>query len=157
MNVQPVIHVIDASAAVKFVLVEEWSANVKAIFTVSKTERRTIAGPPHIVSESMNAIYQRRRTNRPELRLSEDEVDTALATFLLLPIQPLDPPGLYPLAFAIARRHNLPSTYDALYVALAELLGAELWTADRRLYDSVGAVAPWVRWIGDFPMTVPQE
>ena len=153
MNPETLICVVDASAAVKHVLREEWSANVLALFNASTLAHRRIVGPPHIISESMNAIYQRLRTNRAEWRLSDDEVDTALATFLLLPIQPLDPPGLYLRAFDIARQYNLPSTYDALYVALAQMLDAELWTADRRLYDIVATSAPWVRWIGDYPLT----
>ena len=35
--------------------------------------------------------------------------------------------------------------YDAHYLALAERLGAEFWTADRRLQQAVGATLLWVR------------
>ena len=40
--------------------------------------------------------------------------------------------------------------YDAQYVALAEHLRGELWTADRRLANGARqAGAAWVRWIGE--------
>ncbi len=41
-------------------------------------------------------------------------------------------------------------TYDAHYLALADQLRAELWTADRRLANGARqAGAAWVHWIGE--------
>jgi predicted nucleic acid-binding protein len=48
----------------------------------------------------------------------------------------------------LADEHNLPAAYGAHDVALAELLGAALWTADRRLLRALGGRLPFVRWIG---------
>jgi predicted nucleic acid-binding protein len=52
-------------------------------------------------------------------------------------------------ALEFATRFNRPKAYDAQYLALADLLGCELWTADRRLVSAVGDKLPWVRWIGE--------
>ena len=49
---------------------------------------------------------------------------------------------------------DLPATYDAHYLALAEHLGCELWTDDQRLIRHVATSLPFVRWIGDHPATV---
>ena len=38
------------------------------------------------------------------------------------------------------------SAYDCFYVALAELLRGELWTADRKLFRAVGQ--DWIRYAG---------
>ena len=46
-------------------------------------------------------------------------------------------------AFAWAGRLQRAAAYDAFYLALAETLGAEMWTVDRRLANAV--VEPWVR------------
>jgi predicted nucleic acid-binding protein len=46
-------------------------------------------------------------------------------------------------AFAWTLRLNRAAAYDSFYLALAETLGCELWTADRRLSNAVGL--PWVR------------
>jgi hypothetical protein len=62
------------------------------------------------------------------------------------------PPGLYARAVTFARVNQLPTVYDSLYVVLAQDLGADLWTADRRLLRQIAAVAPWVRWLGDYPL-----
>jgi predicted nucleic acid-binding protein len=52
-------------------------------------------------------------------------------------------------ALEFATRFNRPKAYDAQYLALADLLECELWTADRRLVNAVGGKLPWVRWIGE--------
>ncbi|MCC6168013.1 MAG: type II toxin-antitoxin system VapC family toxin [Caldilineaceae bacterium] len=46
-------------------------------------------------------------------------------------------------AFDWGRRLGRANAYDAYYVALAQALGCELWTADRRLANAVQQ--PWVR------------
>ncbi|MCX7968171.1 MAG: type II toxin-antitoxin system VapC family toxin [Armatimonadetes bacterium] len=47
------------------------------------------------------------------------------------------------------------SYYDAIYLVLAQKLGAVFWTADRRLYEFLRRYQqlnqPSVRWIGDYP------
>jgi len=45
-------------------------------------------------------------------------------------------------AFAWTRRLNRAAAYDSFYVALAEAMGCELWTADRHLHNAVAL--PWV-------------
>jgi predicted nucleic acid-binding protein len=37
----------------------------------------------------------------------------------------------------MAERFNQRAVYDATYAALAELHGAEFWTADKAFYDAV--------------------
>ncbi len=56
---------------------------------------------------------------------------------------------LQPRAFELAVRFNQPRAYDAQYLALAELLGGELWTVDRRLVNSVSSHLPWVHHVGE--------
>jgi predicted nucleic acid-binding protein len=46
-------------------------------------------------------------------------------------------------AYAWTVRLNRAAAYDSFYLALAESLGCELWTADQRLVNAVGL--PWVR------------
>jgi predicted nucleic acid-binding protein len=35
-------------------------------------------------------------------------------------------------------------------LALADILGLELWTADERLYNVVKHDLHWVKWLGDY-------
>jgi predicted nucleic acid-binding protein len=46
---------------------------------------------------------------------------------------------------ALAERFSLPAAYDAHYLALADWLGGEFWTADRKLVRAVEDELPWVR------------
>ena len=49
-------------------------------------------------------------------------------------------------AFHWTHRLNRGAAYDSFYVALAEGLNCELWTADERLQNAVGVA--WVRRVG---------
>lgn len=60
------------------------------------------------------------------------------------------PIGLHHRAWERAYRFKQPAAYDAHYLALAEMLGCEFWTADRRLHNAVKDELPWVKWLGDF-------
>lgn len=47
-------------------------------------------------------------------------------------------------AWTMADKFSLPAVYDAHYLALAELLEGEFWTADGRLARTVQSSLPWV-------------
>ena len=51
------------------------------------------------------------------------------------------------LAFEWTLRLKRAAAYDCFYLALAETLQADFWTADKRLYQA--AAVPWVHWVGD--------
>jgi predicted nucleic acid-binding protein len=52
---------------------------------------------------------------------------------------------LHRRALTLAERFSLPAAYDAHYLALADWLGGEFWSADRKLVRAVGDELPWVR------------
>jgi predicted nucleic acid-binding protein len=56
-----------------------------------------------------------------------------VGVFLSYPVQLANPKNLYQEAFTFAHSRGLLSIYDALYVVLARMLNAEIWTADQRL------------------------
>jgi predicted nucleic acid-binding protein len=141
--------VVDATVAIKRVLSEEFTEQSRTLFSSSLRDRRPVLAPPHLKSEVTNALYQRLRTTIEARRITEAEADSALAAFLCLPITLLAPEDLR--AFAFAKTHRLPSIYDSLYIVLAEITNTELWTADRRLLNSIGTAVTWVRFIGDYP------
>ena len=68
-----------------------------------------------------------------------------MAEALSLPIELRTDADLHVRATDLAARFGLPAAYDAHYLALAERLGAPLWTTDRRLVNSVQAALPWVQ------------
>ena len=144
--------VLDASVAVKVVIEEEFTAQARALIEDSRRSRRLLFGPPHLASEVTNAIHQQfsRRS------ITEEEADQALHQYLELPIHIFATPELYTRASLFSRTNGLRSTYDSLYVILAQMLNANLWTDDRQLLRDVEPVAPWVRWIRDYQETQAQ-
>ncbi|HOT93006.1 MAG TPA: type II toxin-antitoxin system VapC family toxin [Anaerolineae bacterium] len=80
--------------------------------------------------------------------LTEDEGEQSLHQLLCLNVM-LKSPQIEDnyRAMMWTRKLKRAATYDSFYLALAETLGCELWTADQRLINSVNV--PWVRWVGD--------
>jgi predicted nucleic acid-binding protein len=142
--------VVDASVAIKWVVEEEFSEQAEALLNDAASS--AIVGPPALITEVANALYQRTRRRDPKTRLTVDEAEAALTRFLGLVVQLVSSDPLYQQAFRFARQHGLPDIYDTLYVVLAQRLGTELWTDDRKLMDAVRHIAPWVRWIKDYPV-----
>ena len=143
---------VDASVAVKWVVIEPLSAQARALVADSAAARRRLLAPPHFAGEVTNALHQRWRSGDPTKRLTDAETDAAIATFLQFRVEPRNPAGLYERALRLARDWHLASVYDALYVVLAEIEGVELWTADSRLIRELGDQAPWVKPLSSYPL-----
>lgn len=62
-----------------------------------------------------------------------------------MPISWHSDPDLQQQALRLAIQHELPSAHDAHYLALAERLSIELWTANAQLVAAVEDRVPWVR------------
>jgi predicted nucleic acid-binding protein len=140
--------VIDASVAVKVVIEEEFTDRARALIADSLRDRRLLIGPPHLVSEVTNAIYRQARDGN----ITASEAAQALRQFLDLPFLFWWSQELYQRAFDFALPHRLTRVYDSIYAVLAQELNVEFWTDDRRFLEAVGPMAPWIRWIGDYPL-----
>ena len=96
--------------------------------------------------EVANALH--RRVTQNEMSLEEA---VGLAKSLLASgVELHDPPDLYGRALELASRLNQRAVYDAHYLALAETLECELWTADEMFFRAASPVVENVRWIGEF-------
>lgn len=96
-------------------------------FQVLGTE--PLAAPPLLWSETRSALHEQlwRR------QISERQALATLDALANAPIREDRHPGLNRAAWRIADRLGWAKTYDAEYVALAELLGCRLATLDQRL------------------------
>jgi predicted nucleic acid-binding protein len=82
--------------------------------------------------------------------MSTDDALQAMERMLVLNIRCITPTiQLHSRALGWAERLGQSKAYDAHYVALAEALGAEMWTADGRLARNARQVGvDWVRLVG---------
>jgi predicted nucleic acid-binding protein len=140
---------VDASVVVKWLIREEHSEQAVRLRRVALAMRWRFVCPPHLTTEVINVVYLRTRRGEPSLRLTADQASDAIDDLLTYPFEPVRANELYRHAWAVAREYQIPTIYDALYVALADLHATPVWTADLRLFRTVGD-ASLVRWIGDY-------
>ncbi len=57
-------------------------------------------------------------------------------------------------SYALSTEYNLPSSYDAQYLAVAERLGCAFWTFDRRLFNTLNQRRDWIHYVPNF--TLPE-
>ncbi len=98
--------------------------------------------------------YEVTSTLRKAVASKSISAETALANLqdiLLMEIREVSPTLiLHQMALEWADRINQIVAYDATYLALAESVEAEFWTADRRLADAAkNAGVSWVHYIDE--------
>lgn len=131
---------IDASLVVRLVVDSE-DDRLPMLWQRWIESGQQLAAPALLFYEVANALYQyqKQRYFSPEL------VEQAFLAALSLPVRLYSELSLHMRAIKLAQRFSLPATYDAHYLALAEHLGAEFWSADRRLARKVQSQLDWVR------------
>ena len=67
-----------------------------------------------------------------------------------MPTRTIDMMEMYQKAWQLAKEFNLPVCYDMQYLAVAEVEDCELWTADKKLADSLKGKTKRVKWVGEF-------
>ena len=138
--------VVDASLAVKWLVEEDDSDKAHAILQSWVDQDITRIAPYLMPFEVANVLH--RRVLRGEL--SVDDIIRMIARLLESRLELHQPPGLHVRALQLASQLNQSAAYDAHYLALAESVGCELWTADERFYRAVSLGIDNVRWIGEF-------
>jgi predicted nucleic acid-binding protein len=103
-------------------------------------EHAEIVAPELMWLETANALL----TGIGRGRWDGAAADAALAKLAGLPMRSAETPSDRSRAFELARRYDNWPVYDMLYVALAERLGTEFYTADEKLRARL-AHLPWVR------------
>ncbi len=139
--------VIDASTAVWVVL--PVFAGVTVIERVADWRRRRIrlVAPMLWVAECVSAIRRGVHANV----IAADEGRTAIDDLFALEVETL--PLTLQLSYSAyewAGRLGQARAYDGFYLAMAEELGAEFWSADRRLVNAVRQLGvAWAHWVGE--------
>lgn len=82
--------------------------------------------------------------------LTSDEAIRKRDILLAQPVQLMVNDKLLRRGYELASKHNFPAAYDSQYLAVAEFLSCEFWTADQRLYNALQQQLSWVKWLGQF-------
>ncbi len=138
--------VVDASVALSWVLQEERTNAALGLWDRWQAASEDVIAPPIFRSEITNVIHRQVRRGKID---SQDGVE--MVDVLVSAVTPREPSGLYTRALLIAREFSLAYAYGALYLALAESEGCDVWTADLQFHRAVGEEFPRVRTIGGAP------
>jgi predicted nucleic acid-binding protein len=135
---------VDASFVLKILLDELYTPRAVELWAEWIERDLEIVAPFHLVFEVVSVL----RNHVYRQVISSEAGAKALAAFLAQDITLLHPDTLLEQGWLLADRFNRPTAYDAIYLALGETLGCDVWTADRRLYNAVGAALPALKLLG---------
>ncbi|MBI2305324.1 MAG: type II toxin-antitoxin system VapC family toxin [Chloroflexi bacterium] len=135
---------VDASLALMLLLPHDLTPQADALWQSWAADDTNTVSPPLFFAEVTSVLRECVYIGR----LGAEEGKSAFSAFMNLGIRGIHPAHLQARAWRLAKEHNRPRAYDAQYLALADLLGCELWTGDRRLVNALHL--PWVKWVGDF-------
>jgi predicted nucleic acid-binding protein len=136
---------LDANVVVKWFLPEELRDQATALAEECQASDVRMIAPEFVYAEVSSAV--RRRVYRELLLPAEGLL--AVGLLMSTPITPYDARYLYRQAWRIAETYQLPTLYDAYYLALSELRECVFWTADERLVNSVPGLS-YVRNLKDY-------
>jgi predicted nucleic acid-binding protein len=137
--------VLDASVILKWYLMDEtYGQNALELLHKFITKELNILSPSLLEYEVINGLTIAQKRGRIE----EEKILTAIEGFFDLEIELKDLSHFYPKALHYCKAYHR-SIYDASYLALAEIEGISLITADEGLYRGVKSHLTWVKWIGE--------
>lgn len=139
--------VVDANILIAFALADEpLHTQAKLILSAWKNDREHLTAPrlfrSEITAVTCKVVYQG--------RMSAEQGRAMLANLLIYPVEFHEDDALLKEAYEIAVRFNRPRAYDSQYMALADRLQCDLWTADERLVNSVQAQFSRIHWLGNW-------
>jgi predicted nucleic acid-binding protein len=132
--------VIDASIAIKAVLPNLLQAQCQALLV--HLSSNDLVSPGLWIYETTSALSK--AVFLGDITVEEGRTALSQVNALGVQIAPTDS-GQSFQAFEWTLRLKRAAAYDSFYLAMAESLNCDLWTADRRLKNAVSL--PWVRWV----------
>jgi predicted nucleic acid-binding protein len=146
--------VIDTSLAVKWVVPEIHQAEALSLIAGWAADGVDVIVPSWFACELANVLFQRMR--RGNLTLADAQLAFGAIVAKVIVREP--EPAVALRALEVADGLGLRACYDAHYLALAEHLGLDLWTADDRFWNAAMNDYPRVKWVGQAQvLSIPPE
>ena len=136
--------VVDASIVVKLLVHEPNTRQVEDLARSWRFNGVRVVAPYFMPVEVTNAIYRKARVQL----ISMEEATRLVANLWDLGVQLRQSQGLHLRAIGLAAGLQQNAVYDSHYLALAESLDCDFWTADQRFYRAVTDSFPRVRCVG---------
>ena len=137
--------VVDASIVVKLLVDEPNTQQAEDLAQSWRLGGVRVVAPYFMPVEVTNALY--RKATRQ--LISMEEAARLAANLWELGVQFRQSQQLHVRAIGLAAELRQNAVYDAHYLALAEALDCELWTADQRFFQAAADDFPRVHFIGE--------
>jgi predicted nucleic acid-binding protein len=142
--------VVDANILIAFALADEpLHTQANQILSAWQGTQESLAAP-HLFRSEITAVV--RKVVYQE-RMTPEQGRVVLAQLLLFPMEFHEDNALLTEAYELAVRFNRPRAYDTQYIALAERLQCDFWTADERLVNGIQDQLSRIRWLGNWPVS----
>ena len=138
--------VLDASLAVKLFVLEAYTAQARVLALSWRYAGIQLVAPDFMPSEVATAF----RKKISEQIITLDGAKQLMTRFCGLKISFRPSWLLHERAIELAEELNQRLAYDSHYLALAESLDCDFWTADEPFYRAARTPYPRVRWIGNY-------
>lgn len=136
---------IDANIAVAWLSWEQYTAEANALRRDWIERGIEMLAPSLFHAEVVSTI----RRHVYSGRMLSEEGEAAFSVYLKIPVKIIDTPEVQRTAWELAKKFNQPVCYDMQYLAVAEIEDCQLWTADKKLADSLRNKTKRIRWIGE--------
>ncbi len=137
--------VADSGIYLAIALQEQFAPQAQHLVNTWVQQNYRIAAPYLFRYEIISVI--RKHISGGKLALPDGEM--ILQGLLRQPVKTFANMALLQRAFALANQYQLPTAYDAQYLAVADYLGCDLWTNDKRLSNTLSHQLTWVKWLGN--------
>jgi predicted nucleic acid-binding protein len=138
--------VADSNVLLSNVLVETYSAKAEKLLRSWQAQSIRLAAPSLIWYEIVAVV----RNHVFRGVLTQDSAIKVRDLLLSKSIRLMLDDALLRRGYELATQFNHPTAYDAQYLAVAERLQCEFWTADEKLFNSIKQNLSWAKWLGNF-------
>jgi predicted nucleic acid-binding protein len=131
---------LDTNVIVQYLVPESLQAEAEALILEALESSVQLVAPAFIWAEVGSVL---RKKIWMEL-LTAEEAQGYFEDFCELPIDYLENQQLRTKAWEVAQIYQLPTLYDAAFIACAEITGehCQFWTADKKLLNQLGSSRP---------------
>lgn len=134
---------VDASFIIRLLTSPNPDSNYDLLWRQWQEDKIKVIAPTLLMYEVSNGIYRYYRAGE----ITQDETIKLLEKALNLGINLEGDAQLHQEAVMIAVSVSLPAVYDAHYLALAQRFSVNLYTCDKRLFNSVKSNFDWVKFV----------
>ncbi len=138
--------VLDSGTLLATVQIETYTLQARGLVKSLTAQEIQIAAPTllyyELVAVARKWVYRKLATS--------EQAQVALDTVLRYPVELHFDETLVKRAYALASELDQPTAYDAQYLALAERLSCDFWTADERLFNAVRNGFSAAHWLGQW-------